>query len=302
MTIVRQRILAAFLPRNELLAQTQFLAAIEDPSLKAQFWANYKIARSRLLSLQPLQAAPPAIEPLPQSAGAHLSEVESSDAFQEGFGGLEYRFLSVPIDRITPVQIFSNVEPELRPPPAEDLDALLDYALPADPRVPGEAMIIPTGVRFTTPRYGINIQHVRRRVHDGRVILSLEHPNLVQIRRFGNVLLLANGTHRCMEMARAGYTHIPAIVIEHQNPAEFEGPIGPGFWNPQFLFANARQPAQGARLPVIPDLLTDLAVECRVSVVPSVIDVPIGAPQPTQVPTGQPFAIQLGGLIPQRLP
>jgi hypothetical protein len=121
----------------------------------------------------------------------------------------------------------------------------------------------------------------------------------VQVRKFGNVLILANGHHRVCEMARDKQTRVPAIVIEHRNPAEFDLPQGQGFWNAQFLLASPRQPAFGARPPLVVDFLSDLAIECKVNVLPSVVDVNIGAP-PAQQPSGaQPIAIQLGGLIAQ---
>jgi len=285
-----------------LLAQAQMLTAMSDAHAMARLWADYTIARAKLSSIQPLPTTAPDLRPLPSTAQSHLDQVEASDSFQEAFGGFGYRFQLVPIDRLTPIQTFCNLEPEISPPVSDDVLAGLEYALPKDPVVQGEVMITPTGVRFSSTRYGMGLQHVRRRIREGKVVLSLEHPNLVQVRRFGNALVLANGTHRAFEMARNGMTHTPAIVIEHRNPAEFEWPTGPGFFNPQFLIASPRQPLQGARPPLLPDFLTELAVECPVNVLPSIIDLNIGPPQARQEPGAQQIAIQLGGLVPQPAP
>jgi hypothetical protein len=302
MAVVRQKILAAFLTRNEVLAQAQMLTAMSDALAMARFWADYTTARTKLSTIQPMPTTAPEIRPLPSAARSHLDQVEASDSFQESFGGFGYSFHLVPIDRLTPIQTFCNLEPEIPPPDPDDLDAGLEYALPRDSIVPGEVTITPTGIRFSSPRYGMGLQHVRRRIREGKAVLSLEHPNLVQIRKFGNVLVLANGTHRAFEMARNGRTHTPAIVIEHRNPAEFEWPTGPGFFNPQFLIASPRQPVQGARPPLLLDFLTELAVECSVNVLPSVVDFNIGAASASQAPGAQQIAIQLGGLVPQQAP
>ncbi len=299
MAVMRQRILAAFLNRNEVLAQAQLLTAMGDAKAKARFWTDYAMARTKLTSIEPLPTGDPQFRPLPAEAQAHLARVEATDSFQESFGGLNYSFQSVPIDRITPLQTFCNLEPRMPPPESKDLMALLDYTLPVDAAILGEVMITPSGVRFSSPRYGMGLQHVHRRVQQGRVILTFEHHNLVQVRRFGNVLILGNGTHRVMEMARDKRTQIPAIVIEHRSPAEFDLPQGPGFWNAQFLLASPRQPTQGARPPLVVDFLGDLSIECMVNVLPSVVDVSIGAPPASQPSGAQPIAIQLGGLIAQ---
>jgi len=302
MVVTRQRILAAFLSRNEVMAQAQMLAAMSDASEKARFWADYATARTKLATLGPLPTTAPQLLPLPSEAQDHLKRLEGTDSFQESFGGLTYSFQSVPIERITPIQIFCNLDPQMPPPESKDLMALLDYALPVDPAIAGEVMITPSGVRFSSPRYGMGLQHVHRHTEQGRVILTFEHHNLVQVRKFGNVLILANGTHRVMEMARDKRTHIPAIVIEHRSPTEFDLPQGQGFWNAQFLLAGPRQPAWGARPPLVIDFLDDLSVECKVNVIPSVVDVNIGAPPASQPSGGQQIAIQLGGMGPQPLP
>jgi hypothetical protein len=299
MVVVKQRILAAFLNRGEVLVQAQALAALGDAKAKARFWEDYAVARTKLASIQPLPTGDPQFRPLPTEAQAHVARVEATDSFQESYGGFSYSFRSVPIDRISPLQTFCNLEPRMPPPESKNTAALLEYALPVDSAIPGEVMITGNGVRFSSPRYGMGLQHVHRRVEQGRVILTFEHPNLVQVRKFGNVLILANGTHRVMEMARDKRTHIPAIVIEHRSPAEFDLPQGQGFWNGQFLLANPRQPAQGARPPLVVDFLSDLSIECKVNVLPSVVDVSIGAPPASQPSGAQPIAIQLGGLIAQ---
>jgi hypothetical protein len=299
LTTVRQKILAAYLTRNEILALVPTLNTISDPAAKAKFWADYATARSKFGSIQAPPITSPQLLPLPQEANDHIHQVETTDSFQENFGGLTYKFHMVPIDRLVPVQIFCNLEPEIPPPDSSDLADLLNYALPPNPLIPSEAIITPNGFRFTSPRYGMGPQNVRRRIHDGKVILSFEHLNLVQVRRFGDTLVLANGIHRAFEMARAKRTHVPAIVIEHKDLNEYQWPGGPGFWNSQFLTATQRQPAQGARPPLIGDFLTDLAVECSVTVVPSLVEMNISAPaNPTTAPP-QPIALQIGGLVPQ---
>ncbi len=296
MTTIRQRILAAYLNRNELLAQAQGLAAVPDPAEKARFWAAYRTARSELARLQPAPSTPPLLTDLPTEARPYLERLEGTSAFQDGFGGFEYRFMSVPIDRICPLQMFSNLEPALSPPPVSDLDATLNYALPNDASIPGETVITPAGFRFTSPRYGHGPQNLRRRLSGHQVVVSFEHVNLVQVRRFGNTLVMFNGTHRAVEMWRAGITSIPAIVIEHQNPGEAEWPTGPGFFATGFLLANPRQPPQGARPPLIPDLLSNLSVECQITTTPTVVEVGFGGQQGAQPQAPQGIMIPLGGL------
>ncbi len=299
MTTVKQKILAAFLTRNEILALVPMLNTISDHAAKAKFWADYATARTKFGTVQALPLTPPQLLPIPQEANDHIRQVEATDSFQENFGGLAYKFHMVPIDRLVPVQIFCNLEPEILPPDSNDQAGLLNYALPPDPLIPSEAIITPNGFRFTSPRYGMGPQNIRRRIHDGKVVLSFEHLNLVQVRMFGDTLVLANGIHRAFEMARAGRTHMPAIVIEHKDLNEYQWPTGPGFWNAQFLTATQRQPAQGARPPLVTDFLTGLAVECAVNVVSSLVEMNISAPGNPPAAAAQPIAIQLGGLVPQ---
>lgn len=302
MTAVRQRILAGYLTRQEFLGQTQLLAAVETPREKASVWAQYKRARTLLPSVAPMPASLPDLRAMPATSQEYLAEVEGTDSFQENFGGLDYSFRLVPIARITPIQTFCNLEPEMRPPNGDGTANLLRYALPKDSIVPGEPIITPTGVRFSTSRYGLGPQNIRRRVRGNKVELSLEHLNLVQVHRYPNLLLLLNGTHRCLELHRNGDSYVPAIVIEHQSPAEFEGPVGPGYWNQAVLFGSPRQPSHGPRPPLIPDFASDVSVECRVAVTQTVIDMNFGNPLPPQMPLGplpgQPMAIQLAGMVP----
>jgi hypothetical protein len=298
MTVVRQRILAGFLSRSELLAQAQGLTAVVDPTERAKFWEDYRASRAAFAQLSALPDTPPDLRPLPSEAQAHVRALENSETFQEAFGGYDYRFLLTPIARISPMQIFCNMEPPLATPADTDIGAVLDYALPLDATIPGEFVATPTGFRFSSPRYGMGMLNLRRRLKDGRIVVTMEHINLVQIRKVGNVLVLFNGTHRALEMHRSGRSHIPALVVDHSNPAEVEWPNGPGYWNPNFLLSTVRQPAQGARRPAIPDLDSPLAVETHIAILSSVLDIGVGGVAPATAPMPQGIPHVPGGSMP----
>lgn len=302
MPVGKQRVLAAFLPRNELLQQVQVLSAVPNPQEMVAFWAGYKAARAAFGTLQPAPTGPPQLLPLDPGSDAHISRVEGTTAFQEAFGGTGYSFLKVPIDRLTSVQIFCNVDPPLPPPSPVSNAAILEYALPPDPTVPAEVSVTPSGFKFLSTRYGLGPSNLKRRIRDGAATFSFEHVNLVQVRKFGNQLILFNGTHRALEMHLAGHAHIPALVIEHRDSGEVEWPTGPGFWNVPFLLGNPRQAAHGARPPVIPDFHSNLSVEYRVMLSPSVIDLNLGGPQVVPQVQLQQVPIRLGGVIPVQGP
>src|SRR2546427_1132459 len=92
MVVIKQKILAAFLSRNEVMAQAQMLAAMSDASEKARFWADYATARAKLGTLGPMPTTAPQLLPLPSAAQDYLKRLEGTDSFQESFGGLTYSF------------------------------------------------------------------------------------------------------------------------------------------------------------------------------------------------------------------
>jgi hypothetical protein len=178
----------------------------------------------------------------------------------------------------------------MRPPAPGDLRSLLDYCLPPIVEIGNGVMLTDGGARFWSDRYGHGLQNVVKRVEGRRLILSLEHPNVLQVRKVNGRLIVYNGNHRAYELMLAGHKTAPALVIEHTNPGEVQWLQGPMFWNQQFLM--------GERPALISDFNTALAVECRAMLMPSVVDVYIGSAPPK--PAGpQPFAIQIAGPMQQ---
>ncbi len=277
MNNVRQRILA-FLSRREIYIQAQSLFALPTAALKRQFWADYAAARAAIATLQPLPGPMPALAPLPSGAAGHVAALEASDAFQENFGGLAYAFAEVPLDRLIPVQTFVNVTPALPPPSQTNYQELLDYCLPLDASVPTDIIQTAGGIRFLSNRYGLGTSHVRRRLVQGKVILSFEHPNLLQVQQFAGYLIVSNGTHRVYELVRAGFTSAPAIVISRAFIDEVEGLDVPGMWSKGFIFTQPRPQHWGVRPPLITDFLSPVAVETDVLLTGSVVDVTIAPP------------------------
>lgn len=304
MKVVTQRILAGFLARHEVLVQAQGLGAMESVSRKQKFWEDFKRAHAFKAELGPTAIPRPALSELPSSAGRYLESVESTDLFQENFGGHSFRFMQVNLEALQPLQLFINTDPKLTPPAREDGQGLLKYCLPADSEVAADILITPTGVRFTTTRYGLGPHNLQRRVVENQVRVRLEHINLLQVIRFRGTLngqeidrlIVANGNHRAFELMAAGHQSAPALVIEVNQPEVLQQfcPQGPGFWNLNFLLlaGTSACPVAGMpRAPLISDFLTPLAIEASVTLVPSVIDLTTGLPQiaPQQPP---PFALQ----------
>lgn len=292
MRVVKQRILG-LLNRGEMLNQAQGLTAMPTPEMKKKFWTDYGAAQEFRSKLAPMPATPVALAPLSETGEAYVRDLEGTDSFQESFGGKRYGFARVPLDRLSPLQTFTNVTPKLTPPDPRDERALLEYCLPLDARIKSEVMITGQGARFTTDRYGMTVAHVKRRIREGQLVLSFEHPNLLQIVRAGNTLVIFNGTHRCLELLAAGFKEAPAIVLSHPDPNEIEWPSNPGMWKREFIFAQPRPPQFGPRPPLLSDFLTPLAVEAQVVLLPSVVDVAIGASSPVAMPQQVPMQMPM---------
>jgi hypothetical protein len=275
-----------------------------DAASKRKFWDDFKAAHAFRASLKQGGIPAPTCSPLPGDAAAHLAAIEESDAFQESFGGVTYRFEYVNLEALQPVQLFTNVEPKLSPPDASDLRALLSYCLPIDARIPADVRVTASGVQFATERYGHGPQNLRRRIVNGQVHLSFEHPNLLQVVRFkatlnGTVpvdrLIVLNGNHRAFELLAAGHKRAPALLIEVDDLGVLAAmcPQGPGFWNTNFLLtAGTSLQPNTPRPALMSDFLTPLAIECSCVLVPSIVDVTVGVPPPAPAANG-PIAIQV---------
>ena len=153
-------------------------------------------------------------------------------------------------------------------------------------------LLTDTGARFWSERYGHGVQNVVKRIEGNRLVLALEHPNVLQVRKVNGRMLVFNGNHRAYELIRTGHKLAPALVIEHGQPGEVPWLQGPMYWNPQVLLSE--------RPPLISDFGSPLAVEARAMLVPSVVDVFIGNAPAKAAGVPQQFAIQIGGAIPQQ--
>jgi hypothetical protein len=300
---VKQRILAGFLTRDEVMTQAQSLAAMTGAAEKQRFWADYKAAKTYRTTLA-VQALPtPQSSPMPATAAAHLDAVRATDAFQEHFGGTDADFKSVRLDAVQPLQIFTNVQPRLTPPAVGDSAGLLNYCLPVDPTIPADVRITDAGVQFTTDRYGHGPQNVRRRIIQGQVHVTFEHPNLLQVVHVHGTfngqqvdrMILINGNHRAYELLAAGHTEAPALVIPVSDGNQLGRvvPQGQGFWSLQFmLFAGTQVMPTEPRPTYVSDFSSPLAIEATCVLVPSMVEITVGVP-PAPTPAAAPFAIQL---------
>ena len=111
--VVKQRVLAAFMSRNDALSQAVLMSAFPDTNSKSKFWKNFKRAHE-IKSKMPITPLPsPHLSALSNTASRHISLIEHSDSFQLHFGGMQYSFQNVNLESLQPVQMFINLEPHL---------------------------------------------------------------------------------------------------------------------------------------------------------------------------------------------
>ena len=282
MKIVKQKVLAGFLNRNDVLAQSQGLNFFHNVASKKQFWIDFHQAKTfrTLMAVVPIPT--PTLTPLPATAAPYITRLENTDSFQESFGGRQYSFQSVNISALQPGQTFANIDSQRNPPSQNNLQALLKYCLPINSTLEAGVTHTPTGIRFITNRYGHGMQNLRVRIKKHKAIFSLEHPNLIQVWNFiGNInglivnrLIIANGNHRSLKLLNAGYSNIPALVLNTSDMAELSMsiPQGLGFWNANYQIMDPRP-------PLISDFMSPLAIEYPCVLPESVIDVNFNNPK-----------------------
>lgn len=273
----RQKMLAAFLGRNEILQRAHGLTLFNTPAERATFWNHVGEAQTARRGLPTEPWTAPRLTPLPGEAEPYVRQLVATEAFQEAYGGLSCGFALVELARLIPVQTFVNLEPQQIPPALDDLQGLLKYCLPLDSLIPAEAVLIPNGVRFCTDRYGHSINNVRARLKGNKVIVTFEHVNLLKIVKIGDRLIALNGNHRAFELLEAGHEVAPALVVQYGNANEVQWPQGAlgSIWNADFMLTSPRP-------PIIRDFLSPLAVEYEAPILPSFVDVYIGSPPAAQ--------------------
>jgi hypothetical protein len=81
--------------------------------------------------------------------------------------------------------------------------------------------------------------HCGQQDAQGPFVISLyisAGPNLVQATRYRGRYFLTNGYHRAYRLMRAGFTHIPCLIVNANNIAE-TGALAPGFFPESLLMA-----------------------------------------------------------------
>jgi hypothetical protein len=278
--VVKQRILAAFMSRNDALSQAMLMSTFPDSKSKNKFWESFKRAHEIMLKTPITSLPPPQLTTLSKTASRHINLIEHSDSFQLHFGGMQYSFQNVNLEALQPVQMFVNLEPHLETPPTKKLKDILNYCLPLDVSVSSEFLLTQTGIRCITSRYGMGSNNVIRKTQGNNISLSIEHPNYIQVARFncpdnsGNIvdrMIILNGTHRAFELLKAGHVQAPAMVFPVTSLAALpiQIPQGQGFFSLDYMLHSPR-PA------LISDFFGQLAVDSFGLVASSILDITIG--------------------------
>jgi hypothetical protein len=283
---LNQRILAGFLTRNEALIHANNLAYMPSPERRKSFWTAFKDAHVYREQLQFSQPTALILKKLNKATQPQLDAIEASNAFQENFGGLSYEFQEVNLDALLPIQLFANLEPKLTPPLPNEKKALLNFCLPIDTEIPSEIHITPTGVQFRSTRCGHGPTNIRWRIVNGQVYASFEHTNLITVIHFDGLVngiaidraILINGTHRTLEMLKAGHKTVFAIVINVKTQEELATlcPQGFGMWNLDVVLFAGTGLVNFPLLPrpaILSDFLTPLGIEVPMDLLPSVVNI-----------------------------
>lgn len=276
---VKQKILAAYMNRNDVFMLTNLMNAFPDVKSKKEFWDNFNRAHLALLNIPVTPLPPPCLSDISKTAIAHISTIENTDAFQHHFGGVKYSFQNVELASLQPIQMFVNSESQTDAPSTKQSKALLNYCFPKDMSVEADLFHTQTGVRCITSRYGLGPNNVIRKIKFGNVSFSIEHPNYLQVVRVeltnnsGQLIdrtLILNGTHRAYELLKAGHVKVPAMVYQVTDLQTLTAqiPQGPGMFTTDFLINNPR-PA------LLNDFISELAIDSYGLIVPSILDINI---------------------------
>jgi hypothetical protein len=186
------------------------------PDQKAELLSRVEAARQVVSALPVMTDYDAAARPVDSSVVARF---EDDDTFQTFIRGRAHHFAWVRLDRLIAQQVFVKAPDETVP---EAEDELIDFALPANWRVPADLTFIPphgpiyvtTGRPHDVGTLDIRIDHDHQRV----TIEPPQHVNLVQVAKFHGRHYLQNGYHRVVNALRSGHTELPALV--HEIPAD----------------------------------------------------------------------------------
>lgn len=252
----RLALLLAFLARPEveaILSQTPIRLA--DQVTISQAVATSAAARA---AARPYRRESPAN--LPTSLRERAAEVRSRTTFQRHYETqADFEFVRVPINSLlTPqwnadLDYVDSIAATL--PAQEDPIADFDFAFPQN--TPPEPIINGNVAIFTSSAPNISVRQVpviRRSGEDLEIIARAEgRPNYVMAAELAGKLILENGVHHVLALARRGRSHVAAVLKHVQRREELAVNQQSSLFAPGTYFDSTRP-------PLVIDFLGPLAV------------------------------------------
>jgi hypothetical protein len=238
-------------------------------------WRQSLTAREKLPPLDPGEYA---IDTLPDEVRPVVEEIKKRRVYQSAYErAADYHFGLAPIAGLLAPQWQADLDY------VEELAAglskrigmaeLLRFTMP-EGTVP-EAMVRGNQVLFTSPRPDLNVVPVPdvRQLEHGDVeivIRASSRPNYVQVAQLGGRLVLVNGVHKVLALAKQGHMRTPCVWRRVHQLAETG-------LNPQQTTLYADQTFNGRRPAMVLDFLDEqVAVLLSMRATHNVLRVSIG--------------------------
>ena len=197
---------------------------------------------------------PPALEPLPPEAAAHVASLRAVPLFAATYGP-QSEIKMVELGKLIACQMWVDTDVSgtilaAGMHSAPTFDELLNTCLPLSVIPPAQYRVypVPNGLVAYSMNNSFYAQGPGLNLATGQITLALTGgANLMLVREHAGRYVLANGYHRAWLLRTRGVERVPAVVVPVATPEAVL--LGEGFFKAGVLF--------GPRPPVINDFLDD---------------------------------------------
>jgi hypothetical protein len=234
------KVLLSFMSENEAAA----FVSTQSPQAFEELRSLWETARAAYSALPTTELQPPALRELPSEVFPELAVIEAAPVFQENFGGREYQFKLVEIDRLVAFQQFVDSQFSVEAANgALGNGTMLEkvrFCLPRDFSTPLSIVPEQNGLNILSLSRNINVRGIEVQQQPDQPLkvafVVSARANWVQVAEFEGRYFLKNGYHRTWVLRHLGDEYVPAIVTKATSVEEVGA--GPGFFPPALILSD----------------------------------------------------------------